>query len=290
MAVGGFPFSFRVRLEKPLLGQTRDAPGWEASLPVLVGEAPPWSPHRWRLTAEQGGRLRVAPSETRGQMMLLIAKLDGSVAQVDPGDPPGTSVRLHGSDIRVDGDEKLRIGAAELAGILPAASTADHKSVWTRGTVRLSELHLPSRVGPLGDTVAAAEAQLAVKGAIPKGPRRAALAAWRDAGGTLEVERLHVSWGALSGNADGTLALDEAMQPMGAGTATIEGYGAIVDALVAEGTMKPGDALLARLALGVLAKPGPNGDSQLQAAITLQQSVLTIAQFKVARLPHFTWD
>src|SRR5437879_1308409 len=63
--IGGFPFVIRVRLEQPILGQSRDAPAWEARMPALVGEAEPWAPHHWRLTGGEGGRLKIAPSETR---------------------------------------------------------------------------------------------------------------------------------------------------------------------------------------------------------------------------------
>ena len=162
--------------------------------------------------------------------------------------------------------------------------------MWTRGSLRLLHTTLPLAVPPMGQAVDLIDVAVAVKGAIRGGPRPQALAQWRDEGGTLEVERVELVWGALSGTANATMALDAAMQPMGSGTASIQGYGEIVDALVANGQMKPGDALLARLGLGVLAKPGRDGRPQLEGPITLQNSELRVAQIRVARLPRFTWE
>jgi hypothetical protein len=290
MGVGGFPFAITVRLEKPVLGQSRDAPAWDAQLPELVGEAAPWAPHRWRLLAAEGGRLRIAPSETRPPLEIDVGRLDGTIAPAAEPDPPGTAVTLHGTTIHVQADQRLAMDEASIRAIVPARAVTSHREIWTRSASWFRGIHLPAKVGPLGDTIDEIAADVAVKGAVPQGPRRAALEKWRQAGGTVELENFRLAWGALHGTATGTLALDEAMQPMGAGKATLLGYGTILDTLVDAGTMKPGDAMLARLGLGILSKPGPDGASQLEAAVTIQNGILSIAQFKVARLPHFTWD
>jgi len=52
------------------------------------------------------------------------------------------------------------------------------------------------------------------------------------------------------------------MQPLGGLAATIRGYGEIVDALVAGGSLKPGDGARAKIGLGLIAKPGPDGKSR----------------------------
>src|ERR1700746_2921081 len=50
---------------------------------------------------------------------------------------------------------------------------------------------------------------VALKGVVPGGPLPQAAARWRDAGGTIEVENLHVDWSGLGISANGTLALDQ---------------------------------------------------------------------------------
>ena len=54
---------------------------------------------------------------------------------------------------------------------------------------------------------------------------------WRDAGGSLELHRLTIDWGLTRVDATATLALDEDLQPMGAGAGKIAGYEAALDAL-----------------------------------------------------------
>src|SRR5437667_9841954 len=59
IAVGGFPFVLRARLDGAVLEQGRVEPSYELRLPILVGEAPPWSPRRWTLRGDQGGRFQL---------------------------------------------------------------------------------------------------------------------------------------------------------------------------------------------------------------------------------------
>ena len=52
--------------------------------------------------------------------------------------------------------------------------------------------------GPLGRTVARIRAYITVVGAIPERSQAAAMAAWRDAGGPVELHNLVVNWGPLA--------------------------------------------------------------------------------------------
>ena len=91
-----------------------------------------------------------------------------------------------------------------------------------------------------------------VKGAVPDGPLVQAIAAWRDAGGTIELDRLQLNWGGLGATATGTMALDQDLQPIGAFSGGIEGFGAILSALVEAGRLRHrGGRAGANRALGV---------------------------------------
>src|ERR671933_705612 len=59
--VGGFPFGFAVRLEKPVLGQTALDPGYDLRAPLLVATATPWSLATWRFEAAQGLEAALQP-------------------------------------------------------------------------------------------------------------------------------------------------------------------------------------------------------------------------------------
>jgi len=80
------------------------------------------------------------------------------------------------------------------------------------------------------------------------------------------------------------------LQPVGALTATIGGYGEIVDSLVAAGNLNAGDAAMVKVALGLLAKPAPNGGYQLDAPVTLQNGQVYLGPVRLARMPNFVWE
>lgn len=293
MSITGFPGALTVRLERPVFGQSRQAPAYDASMPALIGEAWPWSPERWRLHAEGGGRLVIAPGVARPAITLSANALDASVElgrPAKPTAPGGTAVALTANDLLVSADETVQIARATADFVVPPEGLVSHRDVWTSGGFRLERIVLPQGVGPLGRTIDSLAAKAAINGTIPPGPHAESLAAWRDGGGTLELESAQLNWRTLSMTANGTFALDRALQPEGALTAMIEGYGAIVDALVAENGIRPGDALLAKLGLAVLAKPGPDGKRQITAPVTIQDGEISIAGFRLGKLPRFDWE
>src|SRR5262249_44415292 len=131
---------------------------------------------------------------------------------------------------------------------------------------------------------------LQLRGSIASGPPRAAVTKWRDDGGTIEIEELELDWRPLRLTGSGTLALDAELQPQAALTATIAGYGEIVDSLLVAGAIKPNDGALAKIALGLLAKPGPSGERQITAPIAVQEGRLFVGPVRLMTLPKISWD
>jgi hypothetical protein len=297
-AISGFPFALRITVEKPVFGKASAAPGYEAKAPLLVGEARPWAFRQWHVMTPNGAGLNVEPGQERPAMKLNLAGLDVTTRPQkeeeapDSGTPevPGTLATIVADGVTMDIGAHVVIAHAAIEAVLPSRPAKSHLEIWSSATVAIDHMTLPAAVPPLGDTVDRINAALALKGTIPPGPRRDALAAWRADGGTLEVTKLDLGWGNLGVTANGTLALDEALQPEGALTASIRGYNGIIDAMVAGGTMKAGDAALAKLALGLLAKTGPDGTSHIDAPMTIQAGRLFIGPARLMRLPNFTWQ
>ncbi len=291
--VGGFPFALRVTIEKPIFGQSRIEPGYEARGELLVGEARPWALGQWHISAAQGGTLAIQPGPERPAIDVAAAALDGTVMPGQDGDAAmnaGADVTLAADRLTVSGQTSLAIAHAMARAHIPAGAAASHLQTWLSASLTLDGIALPVTVPPLGDTVERLATTLAIKGTIPGGPRRQALAAWRDDGGTLELQSFALVWGKLALDAKGTVALDAALQPLGALTATIRGYGEIIDALVATGDLKAGDAALVNVGLGLLAKPAPDGQYQLDAPLTLQNGQAYLGPVPLARMPSFVWE
>jgi hypothetical protein len=290
--VGGFPFGYTVRLEKPVLEQTTIEPGYDLRAPVLVASAPPWSLTRWRLEAAQGIEAELQPGPARPALRFEASHANGDVHPVGATADAvgGTQLTLKLDDASVQGDQIFRLARAELETVLPGRPALDRRTVWLPAALRLTRLTLPAGIGRLGEVIDELTLRASVKGTIPGGPRRAALAAWRDAGGTVEVEALGLEWGPLAASAGGTLALDGMLQPIGALTAKIQGYGEIIDTLAARGAVKAGDAALAKVGLSLLAKPAANGRSEISTSVTLQNGQIFLGPVRVGDLPRFTWE
>ena len=117
-----------------------------------------------------------------------------------------------------------------------------------------------------------------------------ALKKWRDAGGTIEIEQLAITNGALKLQTNGTLALDTDLQPVGAFTLRAEGYMEAVDALSKAGALKSGEATAAKMVLMVMAKRHAGKQPFLEAPLTLQNHRLSLDQLEVARIPSLDWS
>ena len=117
-----------------------------------------------------------------------------------------------------------------------------------------------------------------------------AISEWRDAGGTIELDNLQVKWGELGSTASGTIALDRELQPIGGFSGAIQGYDQILAALVQSGRMRAAEAGLARLALAMLAKAGPDGKPAITTAFTIQNGQMFLGPAKLGKAPRIAWE
>lgn len=282
MTVTGFPTGFRLRFDRASIARQTPLP-YEVRIPLLVAEAAPWDLEHWRLAAPKGGEIALPAEETT----VAAASLDGALALGDPG---GTTITLAAH--RVAGGDAaagLAVAEAEARLTLPAAAPASHRDTRLDLSLQLAGLTLPRAVPPFDGTIETLSLRASLKGALPSGPPRRSLAAWRDDGGTVELEEGRLRWGKLDASANGALALDGSLQPIGALTATIEGHDAIVDAAVAAGSLRAGDARLAKIVLGLMAQPGADGRRRITLPVSVQEGRLYLGPAEIAALPTITW-
>ena len=152
-------------------------------------------------------------------------------------------------------------------------------------------LTLPvSPLPALGTLVEQAGADLVVSGPVPADLRQTNVAAWRDNGGSVEIERLTLRWGPLSVEATGTVTLDEALQPRGTLNARIQGFVEAIDALVEAGAVAAKDAGLAKGALTLLAgPPGPDGVATLTAPLAVANRRLFLGPIQLGEIQPIVW-
>lgn len=274
-SVGGFPLKFRIGLTDASLARGNS---YRIAVPEVVGEAAPWDLWRWRIAASRG-----AAGNAQGIDATITAQsLEGEVV-------------LGAEDNRFDLSAVHLAGAGAEAGtvaaqiVLPHRAPQSHSDVGLAAMVQVYHLVLPRAVTALGTTIESFAIEFHIMGGLAAGDWRQALAAWRDEGGTVEVTRGTLQWGALEMEANGTLALDPNMQPTAAMTASIVDQDALIDAAVAAGVLPKKNTTLVKLVLDLIARRGADGRTRLTAPITVQDGRLSIGQAEFGKVPRIEW-
>jgi len=291
-AIKGFPFRWRARIGRPRLSHGR---GFSWSGPWIELGWAPWHPrsvalwtagsHRLQLI-DVGGPYRLAADEISGRLgfgeggIVERIDLDGNAVILNrPGDTPdGATIRVDRAILRAD----LRPDAPSIPGT---------PSPWLSFDADLLGLTLPQTVRTaLGRTIGRIAAEAMVTGSPPAARPVEALTAWRDQGGTVEFSKLSIGWGPLAATGSGTLALDGALQPEGAFTARVAGYGETIDLLGQARALTPNQAMVARLTLGALARTPAGGDRpEVTVAVGLQSRTLSVGPVPLLTLPRIDW-
>jgi hypothetical protein len=189
------------------------------------------------------------------------------------------------------GELEIAVAEAHAEAWRTTSTSADHLTATAQVSLEASRLWLPRGLAlPFGNRVGTIALKASLMGAIAPGRLPDSLAAWRDSGGTLEVHQLAVTYGPLSGRLTGTLALDAALQPIGALTAKLGGFFEAVDGLRKAGLVGARQALMAKVVLGVLAKRPPGGGAAtLNAPLTIQDRRLYVGPVDLAEVPAIRW-
>ncbi|MBT5241980.1 MAG: DUF2125 domain-containing protein [Rhodospirillaceae bacterium] len=172
-----------------------------------------------------------------------------------------------------------------------ADSTDQTDDVFARFTGRSDNLRPAMNLRPFDPIIRTVRLDADLIGEFQPGRLQDALDAWRQGGGTLEVRRIFLDWPPLTIDAGGTVALDEALQPIAAFSTRITGFKDALRALETNGAIKKGQAASAQVILSLLAKTPPGGDApELQVPLSIQDQRLTVGPFDVMRVPAVRWE
>jgi hypothetical protein len=283
----GYPTGFHVELEAAALRDNGLIPAPELRAPLLSGAARPWDFANWRLAAPEGFTVELTGPSERKPLRTSARAADGAVSIEQGGD---WKLWMRSQDSNMEAAEQVRISSVDVWVIVPPRLPNGHTEPAAALAVNARQVRLPAPIGPLGDTIDDLDFGVTVKGVIPGGKLAQAMAAWRDSGGTIELDNLHLRWGALGATATGTIALDQELQPIGGFSGAIQGYDQILTALVQSGRLRATDAGLARIALTMLAKAGPDGRLEIRTAFTIQNGEMFLGPAKLGKAPRITWE
>lgn len=283
LAVSGFPFHFVLDISAPVLAE----PGrWRWQGPQMVrGTALAVAFGTWHVSAPGDHHVLLDGRTWRADVPLSLGRLEADIAfdggRFDSVEGAGGDAVLHlpdGRPVTLDGFD-VRVAEPAAAGETPEAVLDLMLDV--RG------LHLPhGTLAPFEDDVPNAGLTAVLRAPFgTEGELAERLAAWRDRGGVLDITRLAGRVEPVSADADGTVTLDQALQPIGAFTVVARGAGEAVDRFSRAGMVDDGAAMAAKLALGVMG--GARGE--VRTSLTVQDRTLYIGKLPVARLPRVSW-
>jgi hypothetical protein len=290
LETGGFPAVVRLTLWDPTIAGSGAGGSWSWSGEKAVAEVSPLDPRH--VTVRMAGKQRL--QRVVGTRRFAY---EGSASELTVDAAPGGWLPVGAVTVRdlvlrpVEGGDSVSAARIDIAARGDPGATADDRTATYDLTLEAADVGLPPALGlPLGGDVSRVALTAKLLGTLEAGPWPEALARWRDAGGTVEVSRLELLYGPLTLTADGTLALDEANQPIGAFSARAVGVARTVDALHRRGLIEDMNAAAAKVMLGLMARrPADGGEPILDVPLTLQDRTLHAGPVALAVIPEIRW-
>ena len=218
LRITGFPEAFRIELATATLRDDGLTPSPELRIPAVSATARPWDFADWQLAAREGFTADIAASNEHAAAKLSVQTADGVVSIVQAG---GWNLWLRAHNASLEAVSRIFANSADGWVIAPPGPARQHSEPLLTLAVSARQVTLPVGIEPFRDAIHEFDLGATVRGTIPNGRLPEALAAWRDAGGTIEVDNLRLRWGPIDAMASGTMALDEELQPIGAFTGGI---------------------------------------------------------------------
>jgi hypothetical protein len=285
LRVAGYPLSFRLEASNFSLKDGASNPPVELAAPSLSASLRPWNFRNFSLYAPDG--LNVA----LGGAAAPLAKLDaqhGSAA-IALADDGGAAIWLSVYQTKATAIAALGARAVHAWLTLPPGVSTTHTDTGIGFALEVEDLGLPAAPPGFTATVDDIGFGVTLMGEFPAGPLRQAATQWRDNGGTAELDHLDLRWGDMQINGSGTLALDNDLQPIGGLSGGVSGFDQLLSGLVAAGRIKASDARVARLALALMAKTGPDGRPEIAASLTIQNGEMYLGPAKLGPAPRIDW-
>lgn len=272
--VKGWPFGWRADVAAP----RASGAGWAWSGERLIASIEPWNPAeiRVRLPGAQRATFGARTLALRAARPDAILRLDAS------GKPARLDLDFEALEAAFDGGAPARVRKLEASFARPSDDVFG--ATLNAQAIRLAEA-IPG-LAAFGTDIGRLAATAQLRGAIPGGSFADAARAWRDAGGTVELTSFALEWGALRVAGEGTLALDAADRPLGAGTVRMAGWSEAIDALQAARAIEPTPAALLKAGLNFLGRVGGGGEpGTVRVPIAAQDGRLVVHRIPVAVLP-----
>ena len=286
----GFPFSVTELLVEPAVESHSGSTPWRLRTESLRVSIAPWSPFRVRLNDGyvMNYFLDWGKTDDQHSTKILVGSSRAGVTFADDGAAPVVDFRLE-PVFAFEGKQRVAL-LHNLQGRIETIVPGGGSSSSPAFSVNVGSAHFDDLIqSPLGQDFSRVAIEGRITGAVSQGTLVDALDAWRDDGGTIELTRLAAVWGPLAVTANGTLALDPQLQPIGAFTAEVRGHNEAIDAAVAGGFMTSAQGTAAKLWINARAEKD-DGGFKVKLPLTIQDGFLSMGPIKLAQVPKISWE
>jgi hypothetical protein len=301
LASAGFPFRVAVRVPDLDLAAPPQKGKWTWQTAAVEVSASP--AHLSHLTLDLSGThiisgpwLESPPLRFTTEKGRLAVDLDGN------GQVTATQLNIENGDGSWNTDHsRLHVNMAAVRLSLnpptetPAAPasgpvTGSMPVVSARLEVNIDTLTLPGALpAPLSTTLKGIAFTADVVGPMGSGTLPKILDAWQSAGGAINLKAFTLDWAPLAIAGEGSIALDQDLQPLGAFTTRVRGFAAGIDIMVEQHRMDRKEATLAKGVLGMMSKPSTGGETEISVPLTVQDRMLSAGPLKLFEIPRVNW-
>ena len=286
LRVRGYPLAYRIEASGVRFRDLMPGRAIDARAPLIEATARPWNFQVWAIDVPGGLTATAGPAETP-RASLTAQTVAGEVV-IDAESDIAVTLALHHPAF--DSGERITARAATISVAVPREPPRTHTEPALSLAVEAHDLQMPKVPAPFRGAVDELAFDLTVLGPVSDLPPRQAAEAWRDAGGTIEVEKIAARSADLAVTGSGTFAFDRELQPEAAFSGSVQGYDKLIAGLAEAGILPAGGSMLARLGLSLLAKPGAQGQPQIKTSFTIQNGEMALGPVKLGSAPRIEWD
>ena len=280
--VTGFPFRLNLRLQKLIIQDPAD--NWHGETPEITISARPWALANIQVSAPG-----VYKFTNASQVAVLTLNQAEGELQIVSGETKFLVFRFTGLHWVQRRRALIKIDEVTLKvenGAAPKNGSSDNKTGIGIALETRNLIFPKSWYPPLGNSLDKLLINALLVGRVePNGILADMLLRWREAGGALELRSFALNSGEIALRGDGTLALDENLQPQSALAVEIEDIGKISEKLVAAGVIDAQTAFAARVVNQVFSL----GDGPVRVPISIQRQRLYLGPVPLFKIKAIRW-
>jgi len=309
LSVSGFPYRIGLTFTKPAVAAPKTPENWSWSADSLESDFLPYNLRHLVLKIDGTQELHYSDVGEHPRHHVIRAKAEGTWASyIALKDEPFGRLAIDIKNLKSTRDETQAKTSANDANSeylnadrlqlhmqpvdeldtnatpIPIPSTPNNYDIALQGDVMSISPNATTRV--LGNQIEIIAVQARLRN-VPQGQSASLVELsrdWLEKGGRLTVSDLRIKWGALDLWAQGEITLDDQARPKGRFDAEITNYSELLLALVNAGIIRPEDAKLTNLGMGLVAQLQGKNDGRISVPVVMNNGKLFLGPLFVATL------